>query len=176
MEPRIGDVLVTRSKSWPAWFVRMAAALRDQPNTIDHVAVVHHRDDAGTWWAIEARPGGVGYANAKHYLDSPYTMNNAGQPKTDEQRLKIAEVIGGMLGTPYDWRGIVADGMIAINARALWAEDWNGEGPPAQVVCSSLAAWVYRSVGLEFPTFHPVRFTTPADWERLIIEQRLSVD
>jgi hypothetical protein len=176
VEPRIGDVIVTRTKTWPAWFVRFAAALRDEPNTVDHVAIVHHRDDAGTWWAVEARPGGVGWANAQPYLDSPFTQNNGRQSKTNEQRAQIAEVAGGMLGTPYDWRGIVGDGMVAVNAPSKWAQDWKGSGPPAQVVCSSLAAWVYREVGLEYPTRHSIRLTTPADWEDFIINHRSNMD
>jgi hypothetical protein len=176
IEPLIGDVITVRTTRWPGWWVRFAAALRDEPNTIDHVAIIHHRDDAGTLWAIEARPGGVGWANAQPYLDSPYTMDNSAQGKTDDQRAKIADAVMGMLGTPYDWRGIAADGMIAINARAIWMSDWQGTGqPPAQVVCSSLAAWVYREVGLQFPMRHPVRFTTPADWQDFIISKRYNV-
>jgi cell wall-associated NlpC family hydrolase len=151
IEPLIGDVITVRTTRWPGWWVRFAAA-------------------------IEARPGGVGWANAQPYLDSPYTMDNSAQGKTDSQRAKIADAVMGMLGTPYDWRGIAADGMIAINARAMWLSDWQGTGqPPAQVVCSSLAAWVYREVGLQFPMRHPVRFTTPADWQDFIISKRYNV-
>lgn len=165
----VGDVLVTRGGSWPQWLVRIGAAMLDQSNLVDHVAVVSHRDDAGTWWVIEGKPGGVGYVDARNYLANRYTVNNALQPKTPEQRLQIAKVLVGMLGTPYDWRGIVGDAMVAIRAQELWkSRDWDDGKPPAQVVCSSLAAWVYRHVGLAFPTRHPVRLTIPADWDEFI--------
>src|SRR4051812_43487767 len=107
-EPGIGDVLVVRtSKIWGK-LIRLGAALSDSPNLTDHVAIVHHRDDAGTLWCVEGRPGGVGYADARKYLGSAYTLNNVKQPKSDGQRYQIAVVAESMLGTPYDWIGIAA--------------------------------------------------------------------
>ncbi|HJQ47155.1 MAG TPA: hypothetical protein VJ870_12675 [Amycolatopsis sp.] len=165
----VGDLLVTRGAGWAARLIRLGAALLDEPNIDNHVAIVHHRDDAGVWWAVEGRPGGVGWADARTYLASAYTTNNVRQAKTADQRAQIATVAQGMLGTPYDWEGIVADAMDAINVQDLWAQNWNGQGPPAHVVCSSLAAYVYQKVGLEIPTAHEPRQTTPADWEQFII-------
>jgi hypothetical protein len=154
--------------------IRLGAALRDEPNLDNHVAVVHHQDAAGIWWVIEGRPGGVGYADARHYLSSRWTNDNIGQPKTDDQRAQIASVALGMLGTPYDWSGIVADAMNAVGVQDKWAEDWNGQGPPAHVVCSSLACWIYQHVGLAYPTAHQPRLTTPADWDEFVVEHGYS--
>lgn len=165
----IGDVLCVRGTDWAARLIRLGAALLDQPNLDNHVAVVHHQDASGTWWAVEGRPGGVGWADAATYLSSPWTVNNSGQAKTDAQRAQIAQVVQGALGTPYDWDGIVADAMNAIHAPDFWTQNWQGQGAPAQVVCSSLAAWVYENVGLALPTFHEPRFTTPGDWEQFIV-------
>jgi cell wall-associated NlpC family hydrolase len=78
-------------------------------------------------------------------------------------------VAKGMLGTPYDWDGIVADAMKAIGAQELWAQNWYGQGPPAHMVCSSLAAWIYQQVQLDIPTYHVPRQTTPGDWEQFIL-------
>jgi hypothetical protein len=175
-QPQVGDVLVVRTGKIWGRLVRLGAAFSDSPNLVDHVAIVHHRDDSGTLWVIEGRPGGVGYADAKVYLDSPYTLNNIKQAKTVEQRAQIAEVAGGMLGRPYDWAGIVADAMTAIDATALWAQDWGKQGPPAQVVCSSLAAWVYNTVALDHPTYRSLRLTTPSNWESWILENQLNDD
>lgn len=168
----VGDVLVVRGTDWAARLIRLGSALLDEPNLDNHVAIVHHQDANGLWWTIEGRPGGVGWAAAQEYLTSPYTTNNVAQPKTAAQRDQIATVARGMLGTPYDWTGIVADAMGDVGVQDLWAQDWHGQGPPAHVVCSSLAAWVYQKAGLDVPTTHEARLTTPADWERFILEHR----
>lgn len=166
----VGDLLLTRGGGWAGRLIRLGAAFLDEPNLDNHVAIVHHQDAAGVWWVIEGRPGGVGWADARAYLASSWTTDNIGQPKTDSQRAEIAQVALGMLGTPYDWAGIVADAMDAIGAPELWSRDWAGQGPPAHVVCSSLACWVYGKTGLDHPTGHEPRLTTPADWDAFIVE------
>lgn len=165
----VGDVLVVRGTDWASRLIRLGAALMDEPNLDNHVAVVHHRDANGVWWVVEGRPGGVGWADAHNYLASKYTTNNVGQAKTEAQREQIATVAQGMLGTPYDWSGIVADAMKAVGVQDIWCQDWKGQGPPGHVVCSSLAAWIYQQTGLSFPTIHDTRMTTPADWEAFIL-------
>jgi hypothetical protein len=171
----VGDLMLTRGSTWAVSLIRLGAALRDQPNIDNHVAIAHHQDATGTWWAIEGRPGGVGWADAAEYLASPWTTNNIGQPKTEAQRARIAALAEGMLGRPYDWVGIIADAMNAIHAPELWAADWRGHGAPAHVVCSSLACWAYQQVGLAHPTKHEPRLTTPADWEAFVIENEYEV-
>lgn len=164
-----GDVLCVRGTDWAARLIRLGAALLDEPNLDNHVAIVHHQDASGTWWVVEGRPGGVGWADAASYLKSPWTVNNGAQPKTDAQREQIAQVAEGLLGTPYDWVGIVGDAMAAIHAPDFWAQNWQNQGPPGHFVCSSLAAWVYEYVGLARPTVHEPRLTTPADWDQFIV-------
>jgi hypothetical protein len=138
----------------------------------NHVALVHHLDAAGTLWGIEARPGGVGWIDMDSYLGDPYTISNAEQPKTQAQRDKIVEVTASLLQTPYDWTAIAADAMKAIRADRLWrAKGYDSNAVPAQVVCSSLADYVYATVGLANPGMvdgDGVRFTTPADWDLFI--------
>jgi hypothetical protein len=165
----VGDLLLTRGSGWAARMIRLGAALLDEPNLDNHVAIVHHRDDAGVWWVIEGRPGGVGWADARAYLSSSYTTNNVRQPKNPQQRATIAEVAKGMLGTPYDWTGIVEDAMRAIDVQQLWQQNWQGQGPPGHVVCSSLAAYVYQTAQLDCPRIHEPRLTTPADWEDFVV-------
>ena len=62
--------------------------------------------------------------------------------------------------------------MKAIRADRLWkAKGYGADEVPAQVVCSSLADYVYSKVGLASPDMvdgDGVRFTTPADWDLFI--------
>lgn len=190
LQPAPGDVLCTRGTGWESALIRFGAALTGAPNLVNHVAVVSHRDAAGTLWVIEGRPGGVGYADARQYLASPWTLSNQGQPKTDAQRVAVVAVVTGMLGTPYDWSAIIADAMHAAWVDTLWTQDWHGQGPPGHVVCSALAAYAYGSVKLPCPRLtsstlaaatykqtglpSPVggRFVTPAEWAQFILTRR----
>src|SRR5262244_4651766 len=81
MNVQPGDILVTRSASLFGRLIRLGAALRDQPNADNHVAIVHHTDKHGTTWCLEGRPGGVGWRDARDYLRSPWTMTNVGERK-----------------------------------------------------------------------------------------------
>lgn len=157
-----GDVLVVRTKSpWGRW-IRLGAWLSGKPSTVDHVAVVHHRDDAGIWWAIEGRPGGVGWVDIARY-DSPFVVSNAEQPKTDEQRKLVCDLADDLLKRPYDWSAIAVDAFESLRVGALWASKDYGDEAPGQVVCSSLAAWVYKRAGLAGPAKR-IRWVVPADW------------
>lgn len=141
----------------------------DKPDTVNHVIVVSHRDNVGTLWGIEARPGGVGYRDMSDVVHSRWSLDNIGQDKTTAQREQIVKVAKGMLGTPYDWEGIVADAMEAIHAPYLWCQfDAKGRAP-AHVVCSSLADWIYDKVGLSTPGRKFDRECSPADWAEFII-------
>lgn len=167
----IGDVICTRNpKGWPAFLIRMGACLQDRPNITNHVIVAHHIDKAGTFWGIEGRADGVGYINLKSALAAPYTISNYQQPKTEEQRFVIAKAAEGLIGTPYDWRGIAQDAMEAIGAQAWWDTKIDGK-VPAQLVCSSLADWLYDYCGLPSPGGKFDRNVTPGDWAKFIIEE-----
>lgn len=166
-----GDVCVVRTNGFAGALIRLGAALLGRPNMRNHVAIVHHRDAAGTLWGIEARPGGVGWVDMADYLASSWTISNAAQPKTDEQRAAIAKTAEAMLQVPYDWTAIAADAMHAIRADRLWRARGYGLAVPAQVVCSSLADYLYSTNGLASPDLTDgdgVRFTTPADWDLFI--------
>lgn len=167
-----GDILTTRSNTGLAGrLIRLGAALRDEPNLTNHVVIVHHVDAAGTVWGLEGRPGGVGWVNCAKYLASKWTLTNAEQPKTDEQRAKVAELALALLGTPYDWTGIALDAMDAIGAFHLWRDTSWGQAP-GHVVCSSYADYVYEQVGLANPGLAShTRTTTPGDWAQFIIER-----
>jgi hypothetical protein len=158
-----GDVLAVRTP--PTVFgllIRFGAWLARKPNTVDHVAIVHHRDAAGILWAIEGRPGGVGWVDLAVY-DNRWLVSNAAQPKTDGQREQICDAAVSLLGTGYDWTAIAADAAAVLDVDGLWRVRDYGDKAPGHVVCSSLAAWVYRKVGLAEPC-GPAVTCTPGDW------------
>lgn len=170
MNVQPGDLLLTRSKGWAGLLIRLGSAFRDQPNLINHVAIVHHTDKEGTVWVIEGRPGGVGWRDAKAYLASPHTVCNATQPKTATQRLDVAKGAKAMLGTEYDWEAIVQDAGAAFGLDKAWELKWGKAGTvPGQVVCSSLAAFLYAKAGLDHP--EGGREVTPGQWLELWIEK-----
>jgi hypothetical protein len=159
-----GDVLaVSSDRTAFSWLIRLGAILRHQTPTVDHIAIVHHIDAAGTWWGIEGRPGGVGWIDLRVY-DNRWLRSNARQPKTPEQRQAICDAAVALLGTPYDWEAIVGDGAVALGLDHLWQEADFTDRAPGHVVCSSLAAWVYRErAHLDEPGV-PMLRTTPGDW------------
>jgi cell wall-associated NlpC family hydrolase len=170
---RPGDVLCTRNENGKAAkVIRFGAALLGKPNVVNHVAIYMGVSEDGKDRVIEANPGGVGWKDAHAYMRDNWTMDNREQPKTLEQREQIIEAAKAMLGTPYDWFGIGQNAMEAIRAPDLYRSDaWKDVDTPEQVVCSSLADWVYGEVGLANPgkTDHGDRITTPGDWAEFIL-------
>lgn len=161
-----GDVLTVWDprNPLPAWAIRIGGWLRGHRSAADHVVVAHHTDPGGVLWGIEGRPGGVGWVDVATYPN--ITSSNAGQPKTDAQRIAICEAAVGLLGTPYDWVGILADARQALRIDHLWRSRDFGDTAPAHVVCSSVADWLTERVGLASPGgTADTRWTTPPDWE-----------
>jgi hypothetical protein len=162
-----GDVLLVRTGSIAGTFIRLGAALTGKPNLASHVAVLHHTDGHGTPWAIEGRPGGVGWRDARQYLTSAWELDNAAQPKTDLQRQRVCGTMEALIGTAYDWPGIVADALSALRIRLPgWDPSWHGT-VPGHVVCSSLAAYAYAKAGLPCPAGD--RNVTPGDWDQFVL-------
>jgi hypothetical protein len=165
-----GDVVAVRTPpSVYGWLIRLGALLRGRPSMVDHVAIVHHIDAAGRMWGIEGRPGGVGWVDLQVY-DNRWLLSTKDQPKTDAQRQRICELAVDMLGTPYDWPAIIHDAAIAFGLDRLWRSRDFGPHAPGHVVCSSLASWLYHSVGLACPTA-PVETCWPADWADFILRK-----
>jgi hypothetical protein len=161
-----GDVILARSGGFAGAMIRLGAALRNAPNLSSHVAVAHHVDAHGTLWCVEGRPGGVGWRDARAYTRSAWTLTNAGQPKTDLQRVAACKVMAALVGTAYDWEAVVADGAADLHLDTAWLPAWNGT-VPGHVVCSSLAAYAYGKAGLPCPAGG--RQVQPADWDAWIL-------
>lgn len=167
-----GDVLAVRTGGRAGWWIRLGAALKDLPSLENHIAVLHHQAGDGTWWCVEGRPGGVGWANASSYLKSPYTLTNRNQPKTQGQRDAVCAITEAMLHTPYDWPAIAGDAIADLHLPLLWPERWNAP-TPGHVVCSSLAAWAYDKAALKAPAgsldIAQVAYVQPGDWARFML-------
>lgn len=171
-EPAPGDVLVVRTgKGWTSRLIRVGQALRGLPCTGNHVAVLHHYTD-GVPWAVEGRPGGVGWVDARRYLRDKATIHNAEQPKTEQQVLKVLDGCLALLGTPYDWHAIFKDTVRSLGIEPLWTADWARQGVPGQVVCSSAAALLYAYAGLTHPEVGHERYVMPAHWADFCYEQQ----
>lgn len=166
-----GDLLAVRTGGLAGKLIRLGAALLDHPNLENHVAMLSHKDAQGRWWVIEGRPGGVGWADARSYLASPYTLNNALQSGRDQgARQRVVKAAAALLGTPYDWEAIADDTLRAFRMRDLWAGDWNGKAP-GHVVCSSYDAYLYETEHWDRPRV-PDRDTEPSDWTSFILAGR----
>jgi hypothetical protein len=158
-----GDVLAVRSSGFAAEMIRLGAALAGKPDISNHIAVVHHTDGKGVTWCLEGRPGGVGWRNAADYLNSHWTLDNAAQPKTPEQRETVCKAAEAMLATRYDWAAIVGDGLADLH---LW-DPVDGQ-VHGETVCSALAAYAYDQAGLLRPAGGE-RLVQPADWDQFMI-------
>jgi hypothetical protein len=168
----VGDVLVTGNPnpSLVARILRIGDRLHGGSGLGEHVIVAHHRDDAGTWWGIEGRPGGVGWRDLTQVVTWPRVWANTAQPRTAEQRYLIAVACERMLDVAYDWTAITADARQAFN---LWhvfcSKEWEDGEVPAQMVCSAFADWAYEEVFLPNPGgTKRTRYTLPGDWHRFI--------
>ena len=166
-----GDVLIVTGTSDVAKLIEAGAILVGDP-AASHVAIYHHTDANGTPWAIEGRPGGVGWRDATDYDRDPRTVTNAEQHKSSAQRDTIGFYAEKLLGTSYDWLGGIAeDAMRALDLPSLWKPERDTGIVPAHVVCSSLAAWVYDRAGLDAPCPQDWRHCTPGAWALWIAQQ-----
>jgi len=149
----------------------------DQPNLVNHVIIVHHKQPNGDWIGLEGKPGGVGWINItqRKVLKSPYSLTNAQQPKTEESRFLIAKASEKLLGVQYDWVGIAQEAFSWGDSRTILKflnQGWGNSGhPPEHVFCSNYADWVYDYVGLWSPGVRFDRNVSPNDWAKFIIEK-----
>jgi hypothetical protein len=159
-----GDiVVVSQGKGWTSRLIRIGSALRGQANAANHVAIMHHYTGQVPW-GVEGRPGGVGWVDMRKYLSNKRIVTNAAQPKSDAQRATLGIACEAILGKPYDWSAIFTDALDSIGLKDLWNKDWDKQGVPGHVVCSSAAALVYKQCELAHPNIGHERYVSPGDW------------
>lgn len=165
-----GDVVIVEMGSWylramiwiQAVFTGRAKYRRD-----GHVIVVSHKDDAGRLWGIEARPGGIGWADLT-YRSGQYGLSNAEQPKSDDDRYVIVETMKSLLGSKYDYLAYVTLALQMVGVNENW-QDYKGDKVPAHFICSAVADYVYEERKLANPGSYKItRFTTPAEWASFV--------
>lgn len=170
---RPGDVLAVRGNSWEAQLIRVGEELTGKPGLDNHIAVMHHWD-GGIPWGLEGKPGGVGWRDLRDYARDPYTVNNCAQPgRTDAVRAQLAAEAQHMLGTAYDWEAIADDTLRAFHMNDLFSKTIDGS-VPGHVVCSSYAAFLYKTYGWDCPQV-PDRDCEPADWTAFDLANRYNV-
>lgn len=163
-----GDVLAVRTSGPFGEIIRVGEELAGKPGLDNHVAIMHHWD-GDVPWGLEGRPGGVGWVDLRAYLASPYTVTNIGQPGRDDlTRMTVAGKAKALLGTEYDWAAIGGDALAALHVR-LWALKFPHGLAPGEVVCSSLAAWLYEQAGWARPDPGQERDVEPGDWTAFIL-------
>jgi len=162
------DLLIVRTGGFAADMIRLGAALSNKPNISNHVAIFHHWDDNGVPWALEGRPGGVGWQDARPYIASHWTLTNCGQQVSGGSRADACARAVRMLGTRYDWKEIGGDALEDLHVR-LWDQPMPHGLAPGEVVCSSFAAWLYEQEGWAHPDTGDEGFCTPADWDRFVM-------
>jgi hypothetical protein len=158
-----GDVLAVRGHSLPDELIRVGEEMSGGVGLDNHVVVMHHWD-GDVPWGLEGRPGGVGWADLRAYLASPYTVNNCGQPgRSPASRVTAAKQAQALLGDRYDWAAIGGDTLAALHVR-LWNLKFPHGLAPGEVVCSSYAAWIYAYAGWAHPDPGNERDCEPSDW------------
>ncbi len=173
----IGDVwAVNTGNALASELIRIGAALEGKPAGVNHVVGVVKVDQRHVWWGIEGRPGGVAWADLRHYQNAAQARlgnTNAGQPKTPEQRAGIATGAKLLLGDAYDWAAITDDTASALHLpevaeaiQHLW--DRHGTNLDREpVVCSSLYAFLYVKLSIPSPANWNGKdwdAIEPADW------------
>jgi hypothetical protein len=169
-----GDILaVLESDSFFSKLIRIGAWLQRKPNICDHVVIVTGQGDDGIWRGIAGSPDGVGIVECARYLSDPRTRSNHDQPKPDDnsQMATFQAVCAKALGIQYDWAAIVQDTFDALHISELsdildrlWRWPTESDKLPGHVVCSSLAAAVYKYVGWQHPEVGNERDCAPSDW------------
>ncbi|HEY2060051.1 MAG TPA: hypothetical protein VGH57_16905 [Amycolatopsis sp.] len=168
-----GDVLAVRGTALADEAIRVGQELDGKPGLDNHIAVMHHWT-GDVPWGLEGKPGGVGWADLRGYITSPYTMDNCAQPGRDaKERDLLAKDAELMIGTSYDWAAIADDTLRAFHMGDLFAKTIDGT-VPGHVVCSSYAAFLYERAGWERPMV-PDRDCEPADWDALIMTRGWNV-
>lgn len=169
------DVVAVRTPGIFGRLIRFGASIEKHPDTINHIAVVHHVT-ANVVWGIEGRPGGVGWVNMAKYFEGPlakYTVTNWHQPRTPQQRAGVCTLLRAALGDKYDWESIGMDALEDLVDKREFPklmDHWwrDADGTDAHFVCSSLAAYAYDHNGLASPNYTAEQNIQPYDWEMFI--------
>jgi hypothetical protein len=170
-----GDVLAVSAGPWLIReVIELGERMRGLACPVDHVIVVTHQDAMGRWIGVQGQPGGVGLVDCTPYLRARVTQTNHGQPKPPAGSPEMTAFLASCaksLGIRYDWLGIGEDALDALHLHDLtpvidpiWRWPAKGGLLPGHLVCSSLAAELYKLAGWPRPDVSDERQCEPADW------------
>ncbi len=169
-----GDVIVVpQGNFWLRLLIGIGEGLRGHSfkySKYGHVIVVHHVDEIGRLWGVEATPTGVGWRILDTF-DGHFGLSNAEQPKTCAQRDRIVALLGKAVGSRYDYSAYIRLALeaIGITPQWTWLNEYSDTEVPPSWVCSALADWEYEQIGLANPGGGSItRFTTPDEWAKFI--------
>ncbi len=173
---KIGLLVAVRTEgSWESELIRVGEELLGQPGLDNHIAMLHHKDAKGTWWALEGRPGGVGWRDATQYLAADSTVSNQRQPMSDDSALAAAGWMDRLINAQYDWAAITEDGFRDLHLPVLpdpWGmRDVNGV-LKGDVVCSSSAVFAYAQSKLAVPAYADADHIEPSDWVKFWLDNK----
>jgi hypothetical protein len=135
-----------------------------------HVIIMTHRDETGRPWGIEASTHGIGWTNLEK-RHGTYGLTNVDQPKTNEQRQKIIDLLTQLLGSKYDYTAYLRFVLtsLGMSPEWTWLDEYTDTDIPPSFICSAVADFEYEVNHLPNPGGDKVtRYTTPADWARWI--------
>jgi hypothetical protein len=147
--------------------IRLGSALLDEPNEDNHIAMLIRQDAHKTWWALEGRPGGVGWRDATQYLAAGTTISNQNQPMSINQQIAAVQWMDKLINTSYDWDAIVGDGFRDLHLPVPpdpWALKTTNGVVHGDAVCSSSAIFAYVKAILAVPPYTDQAHTEPSDW------------
>jgi hypothetical protein len=151
--------------------IRAGEALEGKPAVANHVVIITHQDALGRWIGIQGQPGGVGLCDCTPYLSDSRTRSNHTQPRGMYNLPFFLASCAKSIGVRYDWVGIAEDALGALHAAdisgeidKLWRWPSDHGQLPGEVVCSSLAAILYKTAGWAHPDLGTERVCEPADW------------
>lgn len=177
-----GDVIAVHTgNSWGNRTIRagewLVSARRTFPNLppwprVNHVVMV--TDLEPRMLGIEGRPSGVGYVDLSARDYAYLSVDRA--TKTPAERIGCVEWARGVaFGKAYDWDAIAEIGLDAVGVHDalqslgipdLWREDWNGQGIPGHMICSTAWVWIRDHYGIPRPLpTEGGRYLTPLDWD-----------
>lgn len=167
---RPGDVIAVRlGNKWAHRLVWLFTAITTRSIKYahyGHIAVYWGQDEVGRHWVIEAAPDGIGWRMIDPW-DGKFGLTNYEQPKSDEQRTKIVELLVELTKARYDYSAYFYFALESVGITSHWIREYDGVALPPSFVCSALADFIYEVCQLANPGGdEKTRFTTPAEWAR----------
>lgn len=160
----IGDLLLGRGGNVPSAAIREGTQEPGEaPTVYNHTGVIVRPGNVYKAQVVEALPQGVVRRGVSAYLkpgaDSVIIYRHIGL--TNDQRAAVAHVAERYVGTHYGWGMVLADA-----GDWLIGSKWFFRGmirPGTQIVCSSVAARAYQTVGYTFRALPSIDAVTPDD-------------